>query len=219
MGVVHGRSESIAEYSSANGLWSCSMNSGLDSAGESSPHPSLSLSAHWPNLVAAVVGIAVVLSVHRDSPRTLLSAHGFLHSAILQRFLHSFGVPPENPFFAGEPLGYYWFYQSLGAGVSSLTGLDPLHSFELLVCFAIAMMVACAAALAVRLYRSAAVRRTDRVPRRSGANAQAPLLLAVRAVRSGTAPSSRNAPSICGASCPIFPPSSVIQTHGECTDR
>jgi hypothetical protein len=161
------------------------MTAGAGSAGEGAARQSSRGSAQWPNLVAALTAIGIVVFIHRESPRTLLSAHGLLHSAILQRFQQGFELPPENPFFAGEPLGYYWFYQALGAAVSSLTGLDPLHSFELLVCLAILWMVACAAALAIRLYRSAAVGALIAFLVVAGANVQAPLLLAYRAVRVG----------------------------------
>ncbi len=136
-------------------------------------------------LLTASLGIGLVLFIHRDSPRTLLSAHGFLHSAILQRFQQGFSVPPENPFFAGEPLGYYWFFQALGAAVSSLTGLDPIHSFELLVCLALAGLVAAAFRLAFHLYGSAPLGALIAFLVLAGANVQAPLLLLYRVLRVG----------------------------------
>ncbi len=135
--------------------------------------------------VVTLVVIATLLAIHRDSPRTLLSAHGFLHSAISQRFSESLATPPENPFFAGEPLGYYWFFHSLGAGVSSLTGLDPLRSFELLICLAIAGMMICATVLARSLYQSAALGALIGFLVLAGANPQAPLLLLYRFLQNG----------------------------------
>jgi len=152
------------------------------------PNYAARLAAQWPSIAAAVVGVSVVLAVHRNSPRTLLSAHGFLHSAILQRFLSTdgFTFPPENPFFAGEALNYYWFYQSLAAGISNALNLDPLHSFELLVCLAVVSLVACAAALSLRLYKSAFLGALIAFLVVGGANAQAPLLLLYRALRIGT---------------------------------
>lgn len=164
------------------------MSTRSETTDTAAPNYAARVAAQWPNIVAALVGVSMVLAIHRNSPRTLLSAHGLLHSAILQRFLSAdgFGFSPENPFFAGEPLNYYWFYQSLAAGISSGLGLDPLHSFELLLCFAIVALVACAAALSLRLYKSALLGALIAFLVVAGANAQAPLLLVYRALRIGT---------------------------------
>jgi hypothetical protein len=90
---------------------------------------------------------ALVLLVHRESPRTLVSAHGLLHAAIAERYRTGIGAsfPPENPYFAGEPLPYYWAFQWTGAKLSLLLGIDPLHAFELLVLLGLlALVFACA---------------------------------------------------------------------------
>lgn len=42
------------------------------------------------------------------------------------------GIPPLNPFLAGEKLPYYWFYNALAAGGSSLLGLEPFAIMALL---------------------------------------------------------------------------------------
>lgn len=51
------------------------------------------------------------------------SFHGLLHSSILESVSH--GVPPENPWLAGEPLGYYWVWHALGAALGELLGWAP----------------------------------------------------------------------------------------------
>ena len=55
-----------------------------------------------PLLSSAFLWTLLIAGIHRESPRTALSAHGFLHSAIAQRFwVDGFTLPPQNPFFAG----------------------------------------------------------------------------------------------------------------------
>ncbi len=46
----------------------------------------------------AVFWMLLIYAVHRDSPRTLVSFHGFIHAAIAERFLNSAPIafPPEN---------------------------------------------------------------------------------------------------------------------------
>lgn len=89
---------------------------------------------YLPAALAALVTCAVVIVIHLESLSTLLSAHGLLHTAIAERFggsWSSFGQP-ENPFFAGERLPYYWFYHYAAARLSAATGLHPLRAFEIL---------------------------------------------------------------------------------------
>lgn len=138
-------------------------------------------------LAAASFLVLLLLVVHRTSPRTLVSAHGLLHSAIAQRILAApLTIPPENPFFAGEPIRYYWFFHAAGAGVSRLLNLDPLHSFELLIASAMAAMIFLAVGLARSLYGRAAAGFAIGYLVLAGAQAQAPLLLAWRVIRNGS---------------------------------
>ncbi|MEZ4218122.1 MAG: DUF2298 domain-containing protein [Myxococcota bacterium] len=100
----------------------------------------------WTAASAALL-CAVIAALHRASPRTAISAHGMLHAALLERVLaHPGELPPENPFFAGEPVLYYWVFHALGAAIAAVTGLDPLRSLELLVMAgAVALFAGCAA--------------------------------------------------------------------------
>lgn len=75
------------------------------------------------------------------NPRLLTSWHGFLHAGIAERFPAA-SLPPENPFFAGEPLPYYWFYHALGAALSGVAGIDLLLAFRFIVLLSIAAIVA-----------------------------------------------------------------------------
>jgi hypothetical protein len=84
-----------------------------------------------PLLLFLLAAMGSLTWVHYDNPRLLGSWHGFLHSAIATRF-SVFSFPPENPFFAAEPLPYYWFYHFVGYWLSWFLRLDLLHTFHLL---------------------------------------------------------------------------------------
>jgi len=92
--------------------------------------------------IAALIMCALIVAVHRDSFRTLVSAHGLLHAAIAQEF-EGVWLPverPENPFFAGEPLPYYWFYHFVAAKLAAAAGVHPLLAFEALGLLAVAIV-------------------------------------------------------------------------------
>jgi len=102
---------------------------------------------------ATLVTSAVIVAVHRDSLSTLISAHGLLHTAVAQRFVTGsspFGRP-DNPFFAGAKLPYYWFYHYVSGRLSALAGVHPLITFEALGLLAVALVWFSGAALGRRL--------------------------------------------------------------------
>ncbi len=114
----------------------------------------------WGAYAAAfIMAAALVLligAVHRVSPRTLVSFHGLIHAAIADRFVSGVpsSVPPENPFFAGEPLCYYWFFQFLAAQLVRHLGMNVFHAFELIIMLGAVSLVFCAVVLGCRLFRS-----------------------------------------------------------------
>lgn len=54
-----------------------------------------------------------------------------LHIPVIQRVIAE-GIPPGNPFLAGEPLAYFWFLHATLGGVASLSGL-PLDWLPVLL--------------------------------------------------------------------------------------
>jgi len=74
---------------------------------------------------ALLVGLALFQGVAARA-----SFHGLLHSSILQ--VTANGLPPENPWLAGEPLGYYWVWHALGAAVGDVLWLAPTKALALL---------------------------------------------------------------------------------------
>jgi hypothetical protein len=137
-------------------------------------------------LLAATAGLlaGVVLAVHRASPRSLVSAHGLLHAAIALRAGDG-ALPPENPFFAGRPLPYYWVFQWMGGQLGAALGTDPLHAFELLIVIGLVALVAAAGALGASLYGVAGSGALLAWLVFAGANVQAPLVLGARLARHG----------------------------------
>jgi uncharacterized membrane protein len=88
----------------------------------------------WVSGIAALF-VLLIIGIHRESPRTLISFHGLLHAAIAGQFTEQMptSFPPENPFFAGRPLCYYWFYHCLAAQLVRLFGMNIFHAFEALI--------------------------------------------------------------------------------------
>ncbi len=107
-------------------------------------------------LGAAAFWMLLIWVVHRNSPRTLVSFHGFIHAAIAGQFLGSrpIAFPPENPFFAGHPLPYYWFFQFLAALVTRLVGWNIFYSLEMIILLGTGALMVVAVSLGRRLFRS-----------------------------------------------------------------
>lgn len=55
-----------------------------------------------------------------------VSFHGLLHASIVESVGAS--MPPENPWLAGQELGYYWVWHALGAMVVDWLGLAPTRA-------------------------------------------------------------------------------------------
>jgi hypothetical protein len=108
-------------------------------------------------LGVAAFWMLLIWAVHRNSPRTLVSFHGFIHAAIAGQFLGSkpIAFPPENPFFAGHPLPYYWFFQFLAAQITRLTGWNIFYSLEAVILLGTGALMTVAVVLGRRLFRSA----------------------------------------------------------------
>ncbi len=104
-------------------------------------------------VVVVILWVGAVTWLVSANPRLLVSWHGFLHAGIASRF-PSPTVTPENPFFAGQPLPYYWWYQWLGRGVSRIARTDPLHAFQAIALGSLGVLVTVGALIGRSLYRS-----------------------------------------------------------------
>jgi len=112
----------------------------------------------WLLSVGAILGLMLlIVAIHRDSPRTLISFHGYLHAAIVERFLNAGSpIPPENPFYAGKPLPYYWFFHFVAAQISRVTGWNVFFSLETVVLAGAALLGVACLLLGHRLFRRVA---------------------------------------------------------------
>jgi Uncharacterized membrane protein (DUF2298) len=102
--------------------------------------------------VAGATGVALGW-LYYGNPRLWGSWHGFLHTAIATRFAVG-SFPPENPFFAGEPLPYYWLYHFVAYWLSRASGLDLLHTFHLISWMSLAALVVFAGMAGRMCFRS-----------------------------------------------------------------
>jgi len=93
--------------------------------------PSSWISAGLLVCVLSMAFVGPMLWFHQDSLRNLISFHGTLHVAIAQQFEQGI-FPPENPFYAGEPIGYYWFFHYISYCVAGILQTDVLHAIEIL---------------------------------------------------------------------------------------
>ena len=107
-------------------------------------------------LGTAAFWMLLIWAIHRQSPRTLVSFHGFIHAAIADKFLDptSTTFPPENPFFAGRPVPYYWFFQFLAAQLTRHLGWNIFYSLEAVTLAATGVLVIVAVGLGRVLFRS-----------------------------------------------------------------
>jgi hypothetical protein len=139
-------------------------------------------------LGAIALGVAgwlgYVLSLEFRNPRLVPSWHGFLHTAIANRF-PSPGLIPENPFFAGEPLPYYWAYHRIAATVAHWFGLDPLTALRLLTLAGLVLLVVTAVMIGWRVFRSAEAGLLIGLLALAGLNPAGPALATARHVSTG----------------------------------
>lgn len=142
----------------------------------------------WPVthllLMAFAAGLTsgIIVLIHRLSPRTLVSAHGLLHSAVAGRFASGDvqQLPPANPFYAGEPLPYYWVFHYIGGTLSRLFDIHPLIAFEIMIVAGVWLIWFSAAVLGRRMYGSALPGLATGFLAFAGANAIGPWLFASR---------------------------------------
>ena len=100
--------------------------------------------------------MALIAAIHRNSPRTLVSFHGLLHAAIAGQFLNpaTSTFPPENPFFAGQPVAYYWFFQYLAAQVTRFFDVNIFYSLEAIILVATGTLMVTAVFLGRKVHNS-----------------------------------------------------------------
>lgn len=101
--------------------------------------------------LAAFCAVLVVLMVFRGNAARA-SYHGLLHSTLVLAIDRA--VPPENPFMAGTPLGYYWYWHALGALVARGLALAPTVALALVDLWAAVVLPLALYFLAAPLWRN-----------------------------------------------------------------
>lgn len=103
--------------------------------------------AVWLAIAAVAVAVAAPLAIN---PRLHLRGDGLSNAAIARAILRH-GLPPPDPYLAGQPLYYHWAYNAAAVGVAAPLGLDPLAVMVWSGPLALAALLAGVVSLARRL--------------------------------------------------------------------
>lgn len=105
-------------------------------------------------LIPWIAAIVVVLaSLPLASAWWRVRSDAWFHAAFALQ-VRDFGIPPQDPFFAGMPLRYFWLFHLYLAGLSALSGASPFAYFALI-------NIQAFAALALTLHLVSAAFRRD----------------------------------------------------------
>lgn len=143
----------------------------------------------WLNSVSLVALLSTVICgpmlwLHRDSARNLISFHGTLHAALGQRF-ETGVIPPENPYFAGKTVRYYWFYHAVGYVLAQTVNISVIYAFEILSVLSVIIVAAAAVALGRRLHGTSAIGAVIFLLVMAGANPFGWGILLAKVIRDG----------------------------------
>ncbi len=76
----------------------------------------------WLTVVGVAAAVATPLAVN---PRLHLRGDGLSNEAIAHAILRH-GIPPPDPYLAGQPLYYHWGYNAAAVGIAAMLGIEPL---------------------------------------------------------------------------------------------
>lgn len=77
-------------------------------------------------IAVAVLGLTAIVALPLVvNPRIHLRADAMSNSALAYA-VQRHGIPPSDPYLAGQPLSYHWAYNAVAAGIGSLLGVDAL---------------------------------------------------------------------------------------------
>ncbi|MFN0152329.1 MAG: hypothetical protein ACKVU1_16615 [bacterium] len=131
-------------------------------------------------LLAALVPLIASLPIASEWWRVRSDA--WFHAAFAIEIL-DFGIPPQDPFFAGLPLHYFWLFHLYLAGLSQLAGSSPFPFFVLINVQALVALVLGLHLLSARFRADAASNRFAVLMGILGLNALFWLFLPLKAVR------------------------------------
>ena len=109
-----------------------------------------------PNRTAWVLGVALAVVigfflVPHEWMR--LRSDALFHTAVANEIQRN-GLPPQDPYFAGLSLAYFWFYHVMVLGVAGVTGVSATASMTVLNLVAAALCVPAGARLGLAMGRS-----------------------------------------------------------------
>src|SRR5688572_17232255 len=89
------------------------------------------------SMIAVVVVLTAFLPLTREWWR--IRSDAWFHAAVVAQ-IGEYGIPPEDPYFAGIPLQYMWFYHVLVLTLSRALVCDPFHVMAILNIQAVAAL-------------------------------------------------------------------------------
>ena len=98
--------------------------------------------------VCCFLSVAAAILLPRDAWR--LGSDAWFHTAVA-REVERAGIPPQDPYFAGLTLQYFWFYHAVLVSLAGPTGLDPGGAMALLNLLSVALIVPAASMIMQRL--------------------------------------------------------------------
>ena len=76
--------------------------------------------------VLMVLALVALVSVPLVVNRRVHLRDDAMSNTALAHAVRRHGLPPGDPYIAGQPLHYHWAYNAVAAGLSAVTGLEPL---------------------------------------------------------------------------------------------
>lgn len=120
----------------------------------------------WETAFAALLLCGVLI---KGSAPDILGLEKFMDFGFINAALRSSAMPPPDPWWAGEPINYYYFGHVAAAWLIQLSRVPPDHGFNLMI----ALIFAFAAALSYRIVAGCLSARTPRVASACGVAAAA----------------------------------------------
>jgi uncharacterized membrane protein len=108
---------------------------------------------------AGFLALLLVGAIIKGSAADIVGLEKFMDFGFVNAALRATSMPPPDPWWAGEPINYYYFGHVAAAWLIQLSGVPADHGFNLMI----ATLLAFAAALSYRIVRGCLDGRSSRV--------------------------------------------------------
>jgi hypothetical protein len=98
----------------------------------------------WIPWAIGLAGAVVVGLVLIPAPWRRIGADSWFHTAVVLEMARG-GLPPQDPYFAGLTLQYFWFYHAVLLALREVSGINPPDAMTLLNILAVVLCIPAAA--------------------------------------------------------------------------